>query len=132
MNTTLANASKCYGLYDNNKIIGFIAVLHQPHAKNKKIKRVSRFVILPDYQGIGLGVKFLNEIAKYYIDKGFDFSIKTSAKNLILALKKNCNWNLISYGYSSISTNNAIEIRKLKKNSLRWNNKTASFFYKKR
>lgn len=25
---------------------------------NKKIKRVSRLVILPDYQGIGLGTKF--------------------------------------------------------------------------
>ena len=85
----------CYGLYDNEKIIGFIGILHQPHPINKKIKRVSRLVILPDYQGIGLGVKFLNEIAKIYTKKGFDFSIKTSAKNLIFALKNRKEWNVI-------------------------------------
>ena len=88
MNKDLSSSSICYGLYDKNKIIGFCAVLHQPHSINKKIKRVSRLVILPDYQGIGLGTKFLNEIAKMYINDGYDFSIITSAKNLINALKK--------------------------------------------
>lgn len=67
MSKEIASACICYGLYDNNNIIGFCAVLHQPHPINKKLKRVSRLVILPDYQGIGLGTKFLNEIAKIYI-----------------------------------------------------------------
>jgi hypothetical protein len=29
----------CYGLYDEEKIVGFMGVLHQP-STNKKLKRV--------------------------------------------------------------------------------------------
>ena len=75
-----------------------MAILHQPHPKNDKIKRVSRLVILPDYQGIGLGTSFLNAIANIYSKQNYDFSIITSAKNLIYALKKSNKW--IMYAYS--------------------------------
>ena len=47
--------AKCYGLYDNDEIIGFLAVRHMPHPDNDHIKMVHRFVVLPDYQGIGIG-----------------------------------------------------------------------------
>ena len=108
-------------------MIGFMAVLHQPHGYNKKIKRVSRLVILPDYQGIGLGTKFLGFMANYYHNKGFDFSIKTSAKNLIFALKKNNVWLLNSYGFSK--GNNPKSKIDYKRKTLRSKTKTASFMY---
>ena len=99
-----------------------MGVLHQP-STNKKIKRVTRLVILPDYQGIGLGTKFLNEIAKIYIKQGYDFSIVTSAKNLINSLRKSKDWCLIRYNKSKENQNNGKWItRKVI---------TASFFYKK-
>jgi GNAT superfamily N-acetyltransferase len=108
--------------------VGFIGVLHQPHGFNKKIKRVSRLVILPDYQGIGLGTKLLEFIANIYKLRGFDFSIKTSAKNLIVALKKSNKWIFVSYGKSICSSNkNAIDY---KRKSLRSDCNSASFFYK--
>lgn len=129
MNTDIADACQCYGLYDDNKIIGFMGVLHQPHGINKKIKRVSRLVILPDYQGIGLGTKFLNFMAEYYTKMGFDFSIKTSAKNLIKTLQKSNKWQFASYGKSGCSSQkSAIDY---KRKSLRTDCKTASFFYKR-
>lgn len=97
MNTDLPSACVCYGLYDKDNIIGFIGILHQPHPKNSKIKRCSRLVILPDYQGIGLGTKFLNIVAQHYKDKGFDFIIITSAKNMIAALRKSDKWAMTRY-----------------------------------
>jgi GNAT superfamily N-acetyltransferase len=125
----LANACQCYGLYDNDEIIGFMGVLHQPHGINKKIKRVSRLVILPDYQGIGLGTKFLEKVAEHYVKYNYDFSIKTSAKNLIKSLIKNNKWCFASYGKSGCSSqSSAIDY---KRKSLRTECKTASFFYKK-
>lgn len=129
MNSELTSAARCYGLYDNNNIIGFIGVLHQPHAVNRKIKRVTRLVILPDYQGIGLGTKLLETIADEYTSKGYDFSIKTSAKNLIHALSRNGKWVLISYCASSSGKRTAKIDRNRK--SLRSNCKMASFFYKR-
>lgn len=105
-----------------------MAVLHQPHGINKKIKRVSRIVILPDYQGIGLGYKFLTNVAKIYYNSGYDFSIVTSAKNFILKLKNSNNWVCIRYGTNKCRS----EKSKIDKNrkSTRSNCKTASFFYK--
>jgi GNAT superfamily N-acetyltransferase len=83
-------------------------VLSQPHGvyakMNIKMKRCSRLVILPDYQGIGLGTKFLNVIAEYYKKQGFDFSIVTSAKNMIYALRKSDKWVMIRYGVSKNSS----------------------------
>ncbi len=129
MNSELTASSVCYGLYDDNDIIGFMAVLHQPHGKNKKIKRCSRLVILPDYQGIGLGTRFLTKIAELYKAQEFDFSIVTSAKNMIRSLSMSDKWAMVRYGTNKCSsTKSAIDY---KRKSLRNNCKTASFFYKK-
>lgn len=101
MNSDLnAAASKsCFGLYDGENIIGFCAVLHFPHPSNPKIKKVNRLVILPDYQGIGLGRKFLNFVSDIYVKQGYDFGITTSVKNLMMALTKDKNWALTRYGH---------------------------------
>ena len=102
--------------------------MHFPHPINKKIKRVTRLVILPDYQGIGLGTKFLNFIADFYAKQGFDFRIVTSAKNLIYALNRNKKWVLKRYEKGAIPKKTTIEA--LKRNA-RTNVKTASFLFVK-
>ena len=125
----MPSASQCFGLYENENIIGFIAVLHQPHGINKKIKRCSRLVILPDYQGIGLGRKFLESIAKLYISQGYDFTITTTAKNLINALRKSNDWCMMRYSINKCSSQkSAIDYNR---KSMRTRCKTASFVYKK-
>lgn len=130
MSSELSSAAICYGLYDKNDIIGFCAVLHQPHGKIKNLKRCSRIVILPDYQGIGLGTKFLNAIAEHYHNLHYEFSIVTSAKNMISSLKKSKVWIMIRYSANKCSSNkNAIDY---KRKSMRSNCKTASFMYKGR
>ena len=127
MNTDLASACRCYGLYDGDNIIGFCGVLHQPHGMNKKIKRCSRIVILPDYQGIGLGYKFLNVIAEYYSKMGYDFSIVTSAKNFITKLYNSDKWEMRRLSANKCSSKkSAIDY---KRSSMRSKCKTASFFY---
>lgn len=60
--------------------------------KEPRVKRVHRLVILPDFQGAGFGVRFLDEIGKYYKKKLYRFIIITSAPSLIFALKKSINW----------------------------------------
>lgn len=86
-----------------------MGVLHQP-STNKRLKRVSRLVILPDYQGIGLGSRFLDYIAKLYYKKGFDFSIITSARNLIYSLRKSKKWCLYRFGLVKDSENGKSKI----------------------
>lgn len=82
-----------------------------------------RLVILPDYQGIGLGTKLLNKVAEIYTN--FDFTIITSAKNLINTLNKDENWYFKRYGRKKFNKSMKKELQK----SFRGNVKTASFLY---
>jgi ABC-type lipoprotein export system ATPase subunit/GNAT superfamily N-acetyltransferase len=56
------NAAQVFLALINDEVAGFLSVLHFPHPKVKNLKKVHRLVILPDYQGAGFGIKFLNEI----------------------------------------------------------------------
>lgn len=82
----------------------------------------SRLVILPDYQGIGLGIKFLTIIAEKYKKMGFEFDIVTSAKNMIMGLSKNKKWRFSRYSVNK-QDGGLLSCRK----STRRNNKTGTF-----
>ena len=105
-----------------------MGVLHQPHSVNRKMKRVSRLVILPDYQGIGIGYKFLCAVGKMYTEQGWTFTIGTSAKNLIHKLKQSDEWFMFHLGTHSRSKSINAKIDR-DRSSLR-EVKTASFKYR--
>ena len=58
-------------------------------------KRVHRLVVLPDFQGIGIGTRFINEVTKHYIQNGFNMNLTTTTPALVHALAKDENWALV-------------------------------------
>ena len=88
-------------LNNSNEPIGFIAYLNQPtnhkYYGKYRVQRITRLVILPDYQGIGLGTKLLNFMGRYLKEKGYMCSINTTAKNLIFSLSRSKKWSMRSY-----------------------------------
>lgn len=110
------NSANVFVALINNELAGFISILHFPHPKAKNIKKVHRLVILPDYQGAGFGIKFLNEIGKLYKLEKQRFTIVTSAPSLIFALKKNEIWYCKQFGRNKPHTgdlkNNIIDASK--------------------
>jgi len=81
------NAANVFVATVNDDIAGFISIIAQP-SRMKRQKRVHRLVILPDYQGIGIGIKLLNEIGKVYKRDKWRYTINTTAPSLIHALKR--------------------------------------------
>jgi GNAT superfamily N-acetyltransferase len=49
-------------------------------------------VVLPDYQGLGIGSILLNEIGKLIKSEGNRCGITTSAPSLVFSLKKDPQW----------------------------------------
>ena len=96
LNHKLRIGSDSYILTINNILCGFISIISFPHPKVKNFKKVHRLVILPDYQGLGLGSILLEKVAQYY--NKYRFCITTSAPSLIFSLKKNKNWRLFFKG----------------------------------
>lgn len=86
------NAANVFIATVNDEIAGFISVLHLPHPIAKTIKKVHRLVILPDYQGAGIGIKLLNEVGAVYKKDKWRYTIVTSAPSLINALKYSDKW----------------------------------------
>lgn len=92
------NAATVFIATVNDEIAGFISILHFPHPKVKNLKKVHRLVILPDYQGAGIGLRLLNEVGKLYKHEQQRFNIMTSAPSLINALKNSNEWHCVRYG----------------------------------
>jgi len=62
--------------------VGFIALVHTKMKSN--YYRVSRLVVLPDFQGIGVGKRLLNFIAELYTSQiHLPFCIVTSKPQLV-------------------------------------------------
>ena len=64
LNGTLGAGVRCYTTNYQDKRIAFVGVV-RTHMKRNYF-RVSRLVVLPDYQGIGVGKRFLNFVAELY------------------------------------------------------------------
>jgi len=98
------NAANVFIATVNDQVAGFLSVLHLPHPKAKTIKKVHRLVILPDYQGAGIGIKFLNEVGLIYKKEKWRYTIVTSAPSLINALKNSEKWICKHYGRMKADT----------------------------
>ena len=64
LNGALPPAARCYMAVYQGKPIAFVAVVHV-HMRTRYY-RVSRLVVLPDYQGIDVGKRLLNFVADLY------------------------------------------------------------------
>lgn len=91
------------GVY-NGSPISFCAVQKFPHPTAKNIMRVSRLVVLPDYQGIGVGTRTLNAVAQVYAKKGYRVRIISSQIGFVKALKKRKEWALVEFGRKTRGT----------------------------
>jgi GNAT superfamily N-acetyltransferase len=103
LNGKLGAGIRCYIAMYESKPVAFIAVA----CTFMKVKyyRVSRLVVLPDYQGIGIGKKLLNFIAELYFSQTkMPVYILTSNPQLVHGNLKN--WKIKRYGHASVGRGN--------------------------
>jgi GNAT superfamily N-acetyltransferase len=82
LNGSLGAGVRCYVAVYQEKPIAFIAVACV--RMRAKYYRASRLVVLPDYQGIGVGKRFLNFIAELYTSQThLPFYVLTSNPQII-------------------------------------------------
>jgi GNAT superfamily N-acetyltransferase len=83
----------------NNMPVGLIALLCSPY--KEKYWRVSRLVVLPDYQGIGIGTRFLTAIAEYWTAKTHMPLFITTSNPQLRNINKKSRWRLTRIGHVS-------------------------------
>ena len=85
-------AADCWVLKWNDAYVGFCAVLAYPNGSLSYAKKVHRLVILPDFQGMGLGTKFMEALCEMYLHKGYKMYIRTAADSLAYHFDKSPFW----------------------------------------
>lgn len=88
-----------FGLFHGPDQVGFICYAnYTPKRKNERRYKMhaNRVVVHPDYVGLGLGLKMLNETAQYMTEQDCEVFIKMSAKPLVRACANSKKWILKS------------------------------------
>jgi len=94
-------SAQCYIATWNEKPVAFCSVIHFPHPSCSKFKREHRTVVLPDFQGVGIGNRFSEFVASLYKKSGFRFISTTSAPSMMFYRANSRNWRCHRFGRSA-------------------------------
>ena len=133
MNTDLHKGAAQYVGMIGDELICHTGVIQFPLRKGKK--RVHRLVVLPDFQGIGIGSSFINAIGEIVANEGYELNLTTTTPSMIYGLLKSDNWTLARYGREKSGMNGYQrygEKMKHLKNTVSCKRVTYSFWYKPR
>ena len=88
-------AAHCYLATWNGEPTAFVAALKFPHHTAKDIWRSHRTVVLPDYQGIGIGGAVNDTVGQHYLDQGLRFTGSASHPAMNAHRARSKKWRMI-------------------------------------
>lgn len=89
-------SSYCWIAKWNDVVVGFASTLAFPNGAFKNGWRGHRTVILPDFQGLGIGVRLSDAIAQIMVSEGKRYFSKTSHVRMGEYRERHPNWNATS------------------------------------
>jgi len=96
LDSNINKAARCYIAIWDDKIIGFSASLSMPSGTLKNAWRGHRTVILPDYQGLGLGVRISDAIGEIHLSEGHRYFSRTSHPRMGMYREHSEKWRATS------------------------------------
>jgi GNAT superfamily N-acetyltransferase len=93
LNTELHQAAEQWVGIMNNELVCHRGVIQFPMRKGWK--RGHRMVVLPDYQGVGIGTAFEEYTSQYYADLGWNVNVTTTTPALVHTLVRSKKWKLV-------------------------------------
>jgi len=96
LSATLNASARCFLAIWNGIPIAFNGVLPQPSGTVQRAWRSSRLVVLPDYQGLGVGMRFNEACGQIHRDEGKRYFIKTTHPRMGAYLARSSLWRATS------------------------------------
>lgn len=85
-------AARCVGAFYGDECIAFNAYYRFPHPRAKNIMVSHRTVVLPDYQGLGIGVRLTEFVGQMLHEQGDRYRATLAHPALIAARRKSPRW----------------------------------------
>lgn len=95
MSADLHRSAACWGLWANGTLACFAALLHLPHPRVRDIKRVSRVVTMPDWQGVGLAFVLVDTLAAAHKSRGLRLHHYPAHPSFIRSMDRSPKWALV-------------------------------------
>lgn len=98
---SLASTAESFvGLYEG-RIIAFFAIIQFP--RKFGAKRGHRLVVLPEYQGLGIGTKFIDEVVKMYVDGDWEVFATASHRGMVRYFMGSNNYKLVNKSLNKVT-----------------------------
>lgn len=94
LNPRLSSFAACYLAVWDETPVALCAVLPLAGRGRAGWRRISRLVVLPDYQGIGIGGRFCTAVAELLAGQGHRVSITTGHPAMIAFLRRSDEWRV--------------------------------------
>jgi ABC-type ATPase involved in cell division/GNAT superfamily N-acetyltransferase len=73
LSADLHRGAHCFTGWIGEEPVAFTSYLHFPHAKTRNIKMGHRLVVLPDYQGLGIGGRMDDWLGQHLFEQGLRY-----------------------------------------------------------
>jgi len=73
LSTELMRSAVCFGGWIGDRLVAFTSYMHFPHARVRDIKMGHRLVVLPEYQGLGIGGRLDDWLGAYLAARGYRY-----------------------------------------------------------
>lgn len=83
LSTEIANGAQCFVAFVEGQPAAFTSYIHFPHPSDARYKREHRTVVLPDFQGVGLGNRLSEWQGAHLTSEGWRFISTTSHPAMI-------------------------------------------------
>jgi ABC-type phosphate/phosphonate transport system ATPase subunit len=127
LSSNLNSNTNCFVALWQGIPIAFQAWCHFPHATRRPTKRISRTVVLPDYQGVGVGQSLTNLIASVVKGMGYSAITTTAHPGRISGLAKSITW--IMTKRTAMNATGSVHSRSVKGIKSSFGRLTAAFEY---
>ena len=104
--------------------VAWCSIMHFPHPTAKRMKRLCRTVVLPDYQGLGIGGRLSSWVAAHYRMRGYRVTAAMSNPQLYRTRMNDPAWRLTRKGKITTSRSGEMGRRRSSENRI-----TATFEY---
>ena len=91
---SLSKGATCFVALWDRRPVAFCAVVSLIGRKNRY--RISRIVVLPDFQGVGVGVRVMEAIAERYVSQGKRMNITASHPAVLSHCRRSPRWRLVN------------------------------------
>src|SRR5262245_52574341 len=90
-------AAHCFGAFVDSQCVAFVSYRHFQHPSAKNLKLGHRLVVLPDWQGLGIGGVLNEFVGSMLYEQGYRFRAIVAHPAMIRILARSPRWQLVAH-----------------------------------